>query len=448
MRAPGARLDAGLQGLGAAAREYARRRDRGAVRASLERVLEEAAASLPGALRQELATAAAGPAAATPLLAWIALLARSRSVLEADLETRLGRLREAAGRAGFLLDPPVLERLLEALAEDPAGIPDLKGLLDRRRGLSLVEAEIERRAADLARRYKAVRSAVAAAAGDDAAARAEAALRDGDLLPAAEALETAAAAGDGAAGAAGGAAGARGASGAGPADPLARARAALRETAAAAGFLAPEESAWVEAILGAAPAAAGGGSAAAGSPAAGDWIEALGKARECVEDLEAARRAAAGRIAAALGDGGAPAGLTGGRGLRSAAAALWRRLAAGRGDLEAARRRCLEAEWDLSRAVWDDGGLASAPALLQARRAFLECHRVRDLAGVAALETAVDEAGRAAARVRLEASWRRRWLERRAHAAGPARGTAAAGPRPGPPAERPPQRPRARAGEA
>jgi len=84
----------------AAVGEYARLRTRQALGATLKRVTDEAAITLPADLRQQIDRAVSGQGQATALLKWITLLAESRKVLEADLDARGARLRESVRGAG------------------------------------------------------------------------------------------------------------------------------------------------------------------------------------------------------------------------------------------------------------------------------------------------------------------------------------------------------------
>jgi hypothetical protein len=396
-------LDAALQALATAGRDYARLRTRETLRSSLQRVLEEAAVTLPAAVRQRL-DRALGETEATraPLVEWIALLAESRRALEDDVGGRIGRAREGMARGGFLLDPAALGKILAALAEDPASIPDLAGVLERRRALSLAEAEIDRRETELRRAWERAAREASATVGTAAVEAAEGGLKAGDPLPAAEALDELVAVQ------------ARARAGH---DPLAEARAGCEAAIdAAIAFLSPTEIDWVRAALARCPRGAppGGGAGADEAVLAG-WKGALRHVQDGLGELMAARRSVIEGIERWMG-GAEGLQAAGYRRLLLLIEAFRERRAAADGRLEEARRRCLEAEWELSRAVWEDGGLASPPALFEARRAFLDCHRARPLAAEAGVLEIARATARAAARVRLEASWRRRWLLRHGRA--------------------------------
>ncbi len=403
---PGPNLEAALRGLVGEAREYARLRGRASVRASLQRVVDEAAVTLPAATRQQVAGAVGAPDdRQTPLFTWTALLAECRKAVEDDIVSRTGRLREIAARAGFLIDPALIGRILGALDEDPEAIQDLGALLDRRRAMSLLEAEADRRETEIRRRWEASREEVASRLGGGAAEAAEGALRTGDLLPLADALDQLAAGKSRAAG---------------EQDRLGAERAALDAAIASAReVLAPEEVAWAGALVARAPRRVDGEEARTA------WSAALREIAGCLQEIVAARREAIAILEEALGEqaGGPPA--TAYRRLVLLIEALRERRAAAEGRLEAARRTCAEAEWDLSRAVWEEGALASAASMIEARRCFLDCHRAKEATDEEALGRVAERTAFVAARVRLEAAWGRRFLER--HGAGvvaPPRGPA------------------------
>ena len=173
----------------AAVGEYARLRTRQALGATLKRVTDEAAITLPADLRQQIDRAVSGQGQATALLKWITLLAESRKVLEADLEARGARLRESVRRSGALIDGRILERALAAVGEVGSSLADLGALLDRRRAVTLVQAEIERREEEIRLRWRKARETAQTVIGQEAVQAADAGLASEDLLPVAEALD-------------------------------------------------------------------------------------------------------------------------------------------------------------------------------------------------------------------------------------------------------------------
>ncbi len=384
-------LDAALGGLLAAARDYARHRTPPALRSFLQRALDEAATALPPALRQRLERTVLGSEPAQTALAdLLALHSECLGALEEDVSRRATTLRATLSRWGALLDPGLAEKALRALRPVPRSEPDPPALLDRRRGMSLLEAEAERRRSGLRQEWESARLRVAEVVGEEAVRLAAAALEADDPLPAAEAL-WAATRGD------------RAEAGAVPAPEGRALEVRLRADGA---LLSPAERAWARALSARAARRAGAGEAGAA------WDEAVRCAERSLGEIAAARRAALEALEPRLGEEAASLPGAGFRRLTAGLQALRRRHAAAQGRLAQARRRALETEWDLSRAAWEEGGWVSVAGALEARRAFLDLHRARELTAESTLEEAAGAAGRAAARLRLEASWRRRALLR------------------------------------
>ena len=378
----------------AAVGEYARLRTRQALGATLKRVTDEAAITLPADLRQQIDRAVSGQGQATALLKWITLLAESRKVLEADLEARGARLRESVRRSGALIDGRILEKALAAVGEVGSSLADLGALLDRRRAVTLVQAEIERREEEIRLRWRKARETAQTVIGQEAVQAADAGLASEDLLPVAEALDEIDARSSGEADAP---------------DPLSKARADLvRALDASQDFLAPRERDWVRRALSICPA----GNASVGEAALSSWVSTLGEIGRGLESLVAARQQTVARLEECLGDAGTPPVGAGYERLSLLIEALGQKRCAAEARREMAGRQLLEAEYDLSRAIWEDGAWASASALREGRQAFLECHRARELQDEETVLSAGRRIAGAAARVRTEASWRRRWLLR------------------------------------
>jgi hypothetical protein len=392
-------LSAALGCLVAEAGDYARLRSRAALRATLKRVADEAAVALPSDLRQRIDRALSSrDDAATPLLAWLVLLAEARRALEADAEARISRVRDSIRRSGALVEPKSLGKLLPMLGEELSAVPDLGAVLDRRRLMSLVENDIERRESDIRRRWGQERAAAEGLADGDLLTAADTALAGGDLLPVAQALDEVAA---------------RKAAEVVSADPLDAARAGLeRARESARDFLTPQESDWARRALATCPGAAGDASEAARMV----WTEALTAIQSCLAALVSERKKEIERHERFLGEAASAPVSSGYARLALLIESVAQRQSVAEGGREAAERLRLEAEWELSRAVWEDGAHAGASALLAARRTFFDCHRAKDLPEAQAVAAIARSTSLAAARIRIEASWRRRWLLRNGQA--------------------------------
>src|SRR5439155_4674679 len=229
-------------------------------------------------------------------------------------------------RSGALVDGRVLEKALAVLEED-GSLADLAALLDRRRIVTLVQADIDRREEEMRQRWRKARPEAQALIGVEAAQAADAGLAGEDLLPVAEALDEIEA---------------RAARAAAP-DPLSKARADLEAALEACqDFLAPRERDWVSRGLSNCPA---GGDADVPGATLASWSEALAEIGKNLQNRAAWRRQAIARLEERLGDSASLSSSTGQARLCLLVEALGQRRSAAEGRLEAALGRLLDAEW-------------------------------------------------------------------------------------------------------
>lgn len=388
-----ARLDETLVQLVAEATVWAVERSRSNVRALLRRLLDEAAVALPAALRDRIQACALAPS--TSMAATVegkSLLLEAAEILAREVEERRRRLGDVISRQGALAEPERLDVALQALVADSQRLHTVQYLVEWRRALAVAEAQLEREASALRERFGENRDAMVAIAGEQSVVAAETSLHEGDLLPAHVLLQRIP----------------RGARSTGAQPSLSGETTRLQALLESQGsLLSPEEIQLVRDARSPASLPI----MERGSALHDSWKAALASIEHSLEEIARERERRMHEIPTKHDDGGSA-----GRDFdtfRRVAQSVLTGHSARVGLLSADRWVAREAAWELARAAWSDGPLATLSAALEARVALREGHAMVALPDRGTAAQAARSIRRGAILLSLEAHWRRRASIRR-----------------------------------